>query len=267
MSPLTRLALQTVRLTCDARGVATLTLNLPDKHNALSPLMIAELTDLAARINVDPDLRVVILTGEGTSFCAGGDLGWMKSQMSATRAERMTEARKLADMLFALNTLEKPLIGRIQGNAFGGGVGLMSICDIAIGAEGIKLGLTETRLGLIPATISPYVLARMGEGRARRVFMSARLFEATEAVELGLIARVVAREHLDAAIEAEAKPYLATAPAAVAASKALARAMGPRIDADVIEDTIRRLADTWEHPDAMEGVSAFFDKRKANWVI
>jgi methylglutaconyl-CoA hydratase len=228
--------------------------------------MIAELTEAAARLNADAAIRVVVLAGEGTSFCAGGDLNWMKQQMGADRATRMKEARKLAEMLFALNTLQKPLIGRVQGNAFGGGVGMISVCDIAIAVEGVKLGLTETRLGLIPATISPYVLARMGEGRARRVFMSARLFDAREAVELGLIARVVLPEQLDAAIEAEAKPYLSAAPGAVAASKALARSLGPRIDAEVIDETIRRLADTWEQAEAVEGVSAFFEKRKANWM-
>jgi methylglutaconyl-CoA hydratase len=242
------MSLETLRLTWDDTGIATLTLSAPEKHNALSPAMIAELTGIAARINADPAIRVVILAGEGASFCAGGDLGWMRQQMTATRVQRMTEARKLAEMLYALNTLEKPLIGRVHGNAFGGGVGMIAVCDVAIAAEGAKLGLTETKLGLIPATISPYVLARMGEGHARRVFMSARLFEAREAVELGLIAKVVAPEELDAAVMAEAKPYLATAPGAVAASKALARAMGPRIDSEVIEDTIRRLADTWENP-------------------
>lgn len=260
------MSLETLRLAVDAQGIATLTLNAPEKHNALSPVMIAELTGVAARINADPAIRVVILAGEGASFCAGGDLGWMRQQMTATREQRMSEARKLAEMLYALNTLEKPLIGRVQGNAFGGGVGMISVCDVAIAAEGVKLGLTETKLGLIPATISPYVLARMGEGRARRVFMSARLFDAREAVELGLIAKVVTADELDAAVMAEAKPYLATAPNAVAASKALARAMGPRIDAAVIDDTIRRLADTWENAEAMEGVSAFFEKRKASWV-
>ncbi|MFY8156673.1 MAG: enoyl-CoA hydratase-related protein, partial [Rhabdaerophilum sp.] len=202
------MSLETLRLTWDDTGIATLTLSAPEKHNALSPAMIAELTGIAARINADPAIRVVILAGEGASFCAGGDLGWMRQQMTATRVQRMTEARKLAEMLYALNTLEKPLIGRVHGNAFGGGVGMIAVCDVAIAAEGAKLGLTETKLGLIPATISPYVLARMGEGHARRVFMSARLFEAREAVELGLIAKVVPAEDLDAAVMAEAKPYL-----------------------------------------------------------
>ncbi len=257
---------QTIRLTTDDRGVATLTLARAEKHNAMSAEMISELTGAAARIGADDAIRAVILTGEGRSFCAGGDLAWMQAQFDATREQRMAEARRLADMLGALNTLPKPLIGRINGQAFGGGVGMMSVCDVAVAADTARFGLTETRLGLIPATISPYVLARMGEGRARRVFMSARLFDAAEAVDLGLAARAVAPEELDSAVEAEVAPYLAAAPGAVAASKALARALGPRIDEDVIEDTVRRLADTWESPEAREGVSAFFERRSASWI-
>ena len=255
-----------IRLTTDTRGVATLTLAQPEKHNALSPHMMAELTETAAVLAADPAVRVVVLAAEGASFCAGGDLGWMRAQMSADRATRMREARKLADLLFALNTLPKPLIGRVQGNAFGGGIGLISVCDVVIATESAKFGLTETRLGLIPATISPYVIARMGEGKARRVFMSARLFDAVEAQQLDLVARVVPSDLLDAAIEAEVKPYLSTAQKAVAASKALARALGPKIDAETLDFTISCLADTWEQEEAMEGVSAFFEKRKPGWI-
>lgn len=251
----------------DSRGIATLTLNTPDKHNVLSAQMIGELAISADVLGRDETVRAVILTGSGASFCAGGDLNWMRQQMAATRDQRISEARKLALMLNALNELPKPLIGRINGNAFGGGVGLMSVCDVAIGIEAAKFGLTEVKLGLIPATISPYVLARMGEGMARRVFFSGRLFDANEAKDLGLLARVVAPEELDAAIEREIKPYLAAAPGAVAASKALARALGPKIDAAVIDDTIRRLADVWEQPESAEGIAAFFDKRKADWVV
>lgn len=169
-------------------------------------------------------------------------------------------------MLQALNTLPQPLIGRVHGNAFGGGIGMMSVCDVAVGAAGARFGLTEARLGLIPATISPYVLARMGEGRARRVFMSARLFGADEARDLGLLARVVPPEALDAAVEEEAKPYLACAPGAVAASKRLARMLGPRIDEAVIAATIEQLVAAWESDEAPEGVAAFFEKRPPRWA-
>ncbi|SHM99794.1 crotonase/enoyl-CoA hydratase family protein [Roseibium suaedae] len=257
---------ETISIAADERGVATLTLNRPDKHNSLSARMIDELTEAASQLGNDPSVRVVILTGAGASFCAGGDLGWMREQFDADRDTRMREARKLAHMLQALNELPKPLIGRVQGQAFGGGIGMMSVCDTVIAVETAKFGLTETRLGLIPATISPYVLARMGEGKARRVFMSARLFGAAEAKDLDLVAKVVTEADLDAAVEAEVKPYLSAAPAAVAASKALARTLGPSIAESVIENTIRRLADTWETPEAREGIQAFFDKRKPNWV-
>jgi len=171
----------------------------------------------------------------------------------------------LAMALFKLNTLPKPLIGRVQGNAFGGGIGLMSVCDAAVGVAGARFGLTETRLGLIPATISPYVLARMGEDKARRVFMSARLFEAEEAKDLNLLARVVQADDLDAAVEAEVLPYLSTAPGAVAAAKALARSLGPQITPEVIDATIERLVDCWEGDEARDGIAAFFEKRKPRW--
>lgn len=255
----------TISISADARGVATLTLARPDKHNAMNAAMIADLADAAATLGADPAVRAVVLTGAGASFCAGGDLAWMRAQMTADRATRMAGARDLAHALGALNTMPKPLIGRVNGAAYGGGIGLISVCDVAVAADGARFGLTETRLGLIPATISPYVLARMGEGMARRVFMSARLFGAQEAAALGLIARAVAGDALDAAVEAEVVPYLACAPEAVAAAKALARALGPRIDEAVIEDSVRRLADTWETASAVEGIDAFFARRPPVW--
>lgn len=257
---------ETISIDTDDRGVATLTLNRADKHNAMSGLMIAELAQAAVRLAADPDVRVVILTGAGKTFCAGGDLGWMQAQMAADSATRFREARKLAEALGALNTLPKPLIGAVQGNAFGGGVGMASVCDVAIGADHLKMGLTETRLGIIPATIGPYVIARMGEARARRVFMSARLFGAAEAVDLGLLARAVPAADLAAAVEAEVAPYLACAPGAVAAAKKLTRDLGPRIDEASIDMTIQALVDRWETDEAVEGISAFFDKRKAAWA-
>ncbi|WP_138923028.1 crotonase/enoyl-CoA hydratase family protein [Sulfitobacter sp. BSw21498] len=257
---------ETLKLATDDRGVASLTLARADKHNAMSAQMIDELTQAAAALAADDAVRVVVLTGAGKSFCAGGDLGWMQAQREMDGPTRSAEAGKLATMLGALNTLPKPLIGRVQGNAFGGGVGMASVCDVAIGVDTLKMGFTETRLGIIPATIGPYILARMGEGRARRVFMSARLFDAAEAIDLGLLARAVPADELDGAIEAEVVPYLSCAPGAVAAAKQLARDLGPRIDAQVVEHTIAALADRWETEEAAEGIGAFFDKRKASWI-
>ncbi len=260
------MSFETISVTCDARGVATLMLDRADKHNAMSAQMLADLTQAAAQLGADDAVRVVILAGAGKSFCAGGDLGWMQQQMALSPDDRAREAGKLAHMLQALNTLPKPLIGAVHGNAFGGGVGMASVCDIAIGADHIRMGFTETRLGIIPATIGPYVIARMGEGRARRVFMNARLFKADEAVDLGLLARAVPADDLAEAVEAEVAPYLSCAPGAVAAAKKLARDLGPRIDADTIDMTIGALKSRWETEEAQEGIGAFFDKRKAAWM-
>lgn len=258
--------METLDLEVDARGVAWLRLNRPEKHNAMDAAMIAELTEAADRLGRDPAVRVVVLTGNGRSFCAGGDLGWMRAQMAADAATRAREAGTLAMMLGAFDTMPKPLIGRVQGQAFGGGVGLMCVCDVAIGVEGAKIGLTEVRLGLIPATIGPYVVARMGAARARRVFFSGRVFDATEAVALGLLAGVASEDALDAAIEAEIAPYLSAAPGAVAEGKQLvARLGGSACEAD-IPATIAALVERWESAEAQEGIEAFFDKRKPTWI-
>lgn len=256
----------TIRIETDPRGVAHLWLARAEKHNALDAATIAALTGAAAQLGADPAVRVVVLAGEGASFCAGGDLNWMREQMAADPVTRAVQARALAGMLNALNTLPKPLIGRVHGNAFGGGIGMMAVCDVAVAATGARFGLTETRLGLIPATIGPYVVARLGEAMARRVFMSARLFEAAEAVTLGLAARAVAPADLDQAVEAEVAPYLACAPGAVAEAKALVRRLGPPIGAAEIEASIAALVARWESPEAGEGIAAFFDRRKPSWT-
>jgi methylglutaconyl-CoA hydratase len=256
---------ETIRYAVDERGVARLTLARPEKHNALSATMIGELTDMASRFGADTAVRVVILDAEGKSFCAGGDLEWMREQFTADRRTRIAEATRLAMMFKALNEVPKPLVARVHGNAFGGGVGLMSVCDAVIAAQGAKFGLTETRLGLIPATISPYVVARIGEGRARPLFMSARLFDAQEAKTVGLVTTVVDAAQLDAAIDAEALSYLVAPPGAAGRAKRLARSLGAPITDAVIAATIEQLADTWETEEAREGVSAFFERREPSW--
>jgi methylglutaconyl-CoA hydratase len=170
-------------------------------------------------------------------------------------------------MLKALNEAPAPVIGRIHGAALGGAVGLACVCDVVVAAETARFGLTETRLGLIPATIGPYVIARMGEGRARRVFMSARIFPATEAVALGIVAKGGSRSRSRRGGGGEVAPYLAVAPRAVAEAKALARALGPRIDDAVIADTIRRLADIWEGEEAAHGIDAFLNRTPPRWTL
>ncbi|QBX99510.1 crotonase/enoyl-CoA hydratase family protein [Rhodophyticola sp. CCM32] len=257
--------METIEIAVDMRGVATVTLNRPDKHNALDAQMIAELTGTAERLGRDPAVRVVVLTGAGQSFCAGGDLGWMRAQMGADGATRAREARNLANMLSVLDRMPKPLIGRVQGQAFGGGVGMMSVCDVALGVDGARFGLTEVRLGLIPATIGPYVVARMGAAWARRVMFSGRVFGAEEAVALGLLARAVPEAELDAAIEREVAPYLAAAPGAVAEGKALVARLGGGVDEAAIAMSVDALVARWENPESTEGIAAFFDKRKPGW--
>lgn len=254
---------ETLGLETDARGVLTVTLNAPKRRNALSARMIDELTALAG--SEGAEARAVVLRGAGEVFCAGGDLAWMQAQIRTDREKRRVEARRLAGMLEALNTMPSPLIGRVHGGAYGGGVGLACICDVVVAEAGTRFGFTETKLGIIPATISPYVLARIGEGRARQVFMSARIFGAEEAVRLGIATRAVPSADFDAAIEAEVAPYLKIARGAAARAKALARSLGPRIDEGVIEATIDRLVEAWESPEAEEGIAAFLEKRPARW--
>jgi methylglutaconyl-CoA hydratase len=254
---------QTIRIE-QRDAVAWLFLARPDKHNAMSGPMLDELQAAAENLAANHAIRAVVLTGEGESFCAGGDLDWMRQQFEATRQEREAQAMKLARMLRALNELPKPLIGRVNGQAFGGGLGMMSVCDVAIAADTARFAFTETRLGLIPATIAPYVVARMGEANARRVFMSARMFDAQEASLLGLVSKVVPAGELDAAIAAETKPYLSCSPQAVRQAKALIRHISGNVDDAMMAQTAARLADCWEG-DAQEGVKAFFEKRPPAW--
>ena len=254
-----------IRVDKDARGVATLTLAREDKHNALSAQMMTELEEAARDLARDRSVRVVVLAAEGRTFCAGGDLAWMRAQFDMDADTRRVESRRIATVLGALYDLPQPLIGRVQGNALGGGVGLVSVCDVAIGVAGAKLGFTETRLGLIPANIGPYVLVRMGATRAAEVFMSARVFDADEAVRLNLLSRTVDPEGLDAAIEAEVLPYLSCAPGAVAEAKALMRDLSGRVVPEQVDMAIDALARRWQSDEAREGVGAFFDKRAPSW--
>ena len=239
----------------DERGVVTLWLARPDKRNALSATMITELTHAAAMLGADPDVRVVILA----------DLGWMMAQIEADRAARIAEARRLATMLSGLNAMPKPLIGRVHGDAFGGGIGLMAVCDQVLVADHARFALTETRLGLIPATIAPYVVARIGEGAARRIALSGRRFGADQAVQMGLATSAMSPDALDAAVGEDVAAFLATAPGAVGAAKALLRSLGAPIDDAVIDASIQQLADIWETEEARAGLAAFLEKRAMPW--
>jgi len=254
-----------IKVETDRRGVARITLNRPDKHNALSPDMLGQLERAARDLATDPGVRVVVLTGAGPTFCAGGDLAWMRDQRNMDRATRRVESARIAHALGALADLPQPLIGRLGGNAFGGGVGLASVCDVVIGVDSLKMGLTEVRLGLIPANIGPYVIARMGATRARQVFMNGRVFDATEAVRLDLLTRAVPADALDRDVEAEIAPYLDAAPGAVAAAKALLRQLSDPVTPGQVEHAIDALADVWEGDEAAHGIDAFFDKSAPRW--
>ncbi len=256
---------KTLRVDIDSRGVASLTLNRPERKNAISGTMMDELVAFTEAVAASQNVKVVVMSGADGTFCAGADLTWMMAQIEADRKARMAEAKRFAMMLKALNELPLPLIGKLENVALGGGMGLACICDVAVATRDCRFGFTETRLGIIPATISPYVLARMGEGKARRVLMSARIFQGDEAQSLDVVARAVDPEDLNAAIEAELAPYLALPRGAVGRAKRLTRSLGITINEAVIDDKIRQLADAWETEEAREGISAFLEKRQPAW--
>lgn len=256
---------ETINLSTDARGVATVTLMRPEKHNAMNAQMIAELSDAARTLADNKTVRAVVLAGEGRSFCAGGDLGWMRDQADKDRAGKIQEAGALATMLGLWNALPKPLIGRVHGAAYGGGIGLVAVCDVVIADETTRFALTETRLGLIPATIGPFVVGRMGEAFARQVFFTAKPFDAAFLVRAGLVAHSVSSEALDAAVEEEILAILDCAPGAVAAAKALCRDLATMDPAHAAEYSANALADCWETQETQEGIAAFFAKQSPSW--
>jgi len=247
---------ETIRVATDADGIATLALDRPDKHHAMDGRMIAELTEAAAALGADPGVRAVVLASSGPSFCAGGDLGWMRAQAAADRAGKIAEAGRLAAMLAALDALPKPLIARVQGDVYGGGVGLIAVSDLAIAAEGVRLALTETRLGLIPATIGPFLVRRMGAGMARQVFFSGNAFGTDFALRAGLLHEVCAAGELDGRVRRQAEAVLKTAPGAVAAAKALCLGLGADPAGD-LRASIAALADRWESDEAQQRIRAF----------
>lgn len=257
---------ETILVDIDKRGVARLTLNRPKIFNAMNAQLIADVLDAARKLDADGSVRAVVLTGAGDAFCAGADLNWMKGVLHLSRAERVAGSTEVAELMMTLNGLSKPLIGRINGPAHGGGVGMVSVCDIAVGASGVKFRLSEVRLGLSPANISPYVVARMGVRAARRCFLNAHLIDAAEALRCGLLDEVVEPGALDEAVEREIEDLLKCAPGAVAATKKLIAHVAYRDFRDSAVYTADRLADAWETEEGQEGIAAFLEKRKAAWV-
>lgn len=253
-------------LTEFAAGVATLTLNRPELHNAFDDVLISELSAELNRLQADPAVRVVVLAAAGKSFSAGADLNWMRRMAGYSQPENFQDAMVLADLMYTLDGLAKPTLAKVQGAAYGGGVGLVACCDIAIAAETASFRLSEVALGLIPAVISPYVVNAIGERQARRYFITAERFSAAEAQRMGLVHQVVAPEALDRRVEQLFKTLADNGPAAMIAAKKLARAVsrGP-IDAAMREDTARRIAEIRASAEGREGLTAFLDKRKPAW--
>jgi methylglutaconyl-CoA hydratase len=247
-------------------GVATVTLARPEVHNAFDEALIAELTRALKALDADPAVRVVVLCGEGRSFCAGADLTWMQRMAGYDHAANLADAGALAAMLAALDRSTKPTIARVHGAAYGGGVGLVACCDIAVAAEDAVFALSEARLGLIPATIGPYVVAAIGRRAARRYFLTAERFGAADALAIGLVHAVVPAAGLDARVRELADQLLAAGPRAQAESKALIRAVAGRpIDDTVIADTVEWIAAVRASPEGREGIAAFLARRPPAW--
>ncbi|HXE96104.1 MAG TPA: enoyl-CoA hydratase/isomerase family protein [Dongiaceae bacterium] len=258
----------TILTTIDERGIATLTMNRPELHNAFDDILIDELTDELKLLAVDSRVRVVCLAGSGKSFSAGADLGWMRRMATYTREQNLADAMALAGLMETLNGLNKPSIALVHGAAYGGGVGLVACCDMAIAVKHAGFCLSEVRLGLIPSVISPYVIAAIGERACRRYFQSAELFDAMEAFRLGLVHEVV--EDADALQARGAQlsaQLLQNGPGAMAEAKRLIAAVsGHPLDDALIVDTATRIADRRVSAEGQEGLSAFLEKRKPGWV-
>jgi len=248
-------------------GVGLLVLARPEVHNAFDETLIAETTRALVALERDDDVRAVVLLGAGPSFCAGADLNWMKRMAGYGHAENLADAMALAHMLRTLYRMPKPTIARVHGAAFGGGVGLVACCDIAIASQQATFALSEARLGLIPATISPYVVEAIGGRMARRYFLTAERFEAAEAYRIGLVHDLVLPGELDNRVNELLGALFLAGPHAQAESKALIRAVAHRpIDDGVIADTAARIAKVRASPEAKEGVAAFLGKRRAVWA-
>jgi len=250
------------------KAVATITLNRPELRNAFDDVLIADLTKVLQALDRDAGVRVVVLAGAGTAFCAGADLNWMKRMAGYGYEENLEDARALARMLATLDRLSKPTVARVHGPAFAGGVGLVAACDIALGSSEAQFSLTEVKLGLSPATISPYVVRALGERAARRYFHTGERFGAEEAFRLGLLAKVSTPEELDSEMEEILQHLLQGGPQAHREIKALIAAVsrGGPVSDTLVEDTARRIAGIRVSPEGREGIASFLEKRKPGWL-
>jgi len=247
-------------------GVARVTLNRPEVRNAFDEALIKKLREAFVDVANDSGIRVVVLAGNGPAFCAGADLNWMKRMAGYGQEENLADARSLAEMLAALDRLPQPTIARVHGPAFAGGTGLVAACDIAVGAPEAKFCFSEAKLGLSPATISPYVIRAIGERAAQRYFLTAEVFGAEEALRIGMLSLLVPAADLDFRVDDLLKNLLAGGPQAHARIKELIRAVARRpVDDALIADTARRIAEIRVSPEGKEGIASFLEKRKAAW--
>ena len=247
-------------------GVARVTLDRPQIRNAFDDALISALTSALRELDADESVRAVVLAGNGPAFCAGGDLNWMKRMAGYSYGENLQDAQALADLMKTLDRMRKPTIARVHGPAYAGGVGLVAACDIAIGVPEATFCLSEAKLGLSPATISPYVVRAMGERMARRYFLTAEVFDASEALRIGLLTAVSPSEKLDGEIEEILRHLMQSGPQALVKIKELIRAVasGP-VDDAMIADTAKRIAEIRVSPEGREGVASFLEKRKPSW--
>lgn len=260
------MAYETISYECGSDGVARLTLARPQVMNAMNGAMYDEARAVVAAVDQDPAVRLLVLSGTGPVFCSGGDFRYQQSQAARPHAERIAEASKLALWLGELNRLSKPVIGRINGPAYGGGLGLVSICDVAIAPAGARFCVSETSLGLMPSMVSPYVVKKMGASHARSVFLNARIFSAREALDFGLLHEVVEDEgELDRAVARQVQLFLRCAPGAVAATKKLIAFVDRESDAANFRYTVDLVAEMWSSSEAAEGMESFFQKRPPRW--
>ncbi len=247
--------------------VATIWLNRPDVRNAFNEVAIFEIAHAFRALDKDRHVRVIVLAARGTAFCAGADLNWMKKMASYTDAENLADAGMLADMLHAIYHCTKPTIARVQGDCYAGGMGLVAACDMAVAHESAGFCLSEVRLGLIPATISPYVIRAIGERAAHRYFLTAERFSAAEAKAMGLVHEVADDVSLDHVLDSLVKSLLGCSPHAVGEAKRLLHDIaGESIDSHLIADTVRRIAEIRASEQGREGVQAFLQKRKPAWL-
>jgi methylglutaconyl-CoA hydratase len=247
-------------------AVARLRLDRAEVHNAFDAGLIAALTAALHAVAADDAVRVVVLEGTGASFSAGADLNWMRGMASASEAENRDDALALARLMRTLDELPKPTIARVHGAAFGGGVGLVACCDIAIGTPDAKFGLTESKLGLLPAVISPYVIQAIGARQSRRWFASAEIFDAAEALRIGLLHQVVATADLDAAVQRQVDLLCKAGPVAAATAKALVMRIAKNADASAVDSANANLiARLRVSPEGQEGIAAFLEKRRPSW--